>query len=65
MIDTIKNAPFFEKYDDFKDYVLKQSALTDEDFSKTLRYVLTGAEQGPDLAKIYKYLKNYIGEIVK
>jgi hypothetical protein len=26
---------------------------------------LTGVVDGPDIAEIYKYIKNYIGEIVK
>ncbi|WP_373070972.1 glutamate--tRNA ligase [Sulfurimonas sp.] len=65
MIDAIKNAPFFDAFDDFKAYISKETDIDDENFSKILRYVLTGAEEGPDLEKIYKYLKNYIGGIVK
>lgn len=65
MVDTIKSAPFFEEYDDFKNYIMKESGLKGENFSKSLRYVLTGAGHGPDIAKIYKYIKNYIAEIVK
>ncbi len=62
---TIKNAPYFEEYSDFKSYVMKESGLKEKDFSKALRFLLTGASDGPDIADIYKYLKNYIGEIVK
>jgi len=65
MIKTIKNAPYFEEYDAFKKYIMNETDLKDTNFSKTLRYLLTGAKNGPDIAKIYKYLKNYIGEIVK
>jgi glutamyl-tRNA synthetase len=65
MIETIKNAPYFEEYDDFKKYVMKESGLKGKNFFKPLRYLLTGAGNGPDIAQIYKYLKNYIGEIVK
>ena len=65
IIEIIKNAPYFEEYDEFKKYIIKKSELEDEIFSKTFRYVLTGAENGPDIAMIYKYLKNYIGEIIK
>ena len=65
IINTIKSAPYFEKYDDFKNHIMKESNFKDDDFLKVLRYVLTGADDGPDIAEIYKYLKNYIGEIVK
>ena len=62
---TIKNAPYFDEYSDFKNYIMKESGLKGKNFFKPLRIILTGAEHGPDIAKIYKYLKNYIGEIVK
>ena len=62
---AIKSAPYFDKYDDFIDYTMKESGLSSEDLIKPLRYVLTGTENGPDIAGIYKYIKNYLGEIVK
>jgi glutamyl-tRNA synthetase len=65
MTETIKNAPYFEEYDDFKKYIMKESGLKGKNFFKPLRYLLTGAGHGPDISDIYKYLKNYIGEIVK
>ncbi len=65
MAETIKGAPYFDEYDDFKNYIMKESGLKGENFSKPLRILLTNAEYGPDIAEIYKYLKNYIGEIVK
>ncbi len=65
MVETIKNAPYFEEYNDFKNYIMKESGLKGKNFFKPLRYVLTGAGHGPDVADIYKYLKNYIGGIVK
>jgi len=65
MAQAIKSAPYFEKYDDFKDYIMKESGLNGENFSKSLRYLLTGTGHGPDVAEVYKYIKNYIGEIVK
>ena len=63
--ETIKNAPYFEDYNDFKKYLMKESGLKGKNFFKPLRMLLTGAEHGPDISDIYKYLKNYIGEIVK
>lgn len=65
MLKTIKSAPYFDKYDDFKNYIMKESGLQGENFLKPLRILLTNAEHGPDIALVYKYLKNYIGEIVK
>ena len=65
MTKTIKEAPYFEEYNDFKNYVIKTSTLKEKDFVKLLRILLTNAEHGPDLVQIYKYLKNYIGEIIK
>ena len=65
IVETIKNAPYFEEYDDFKKYIVEKLELKDENFLKSLRFVLTGAGDGPDIAEIYKYLKNYLGEIVK
>jgi len=65
MKNVIKSAPYFNAYEDFKNYVMKESNLQDENFLKPLRFLLTNSEDGPDVAEIYKYLKNYIGEIVK
>jgi len=62
---AIKDAPYFDEYEEFKNHIMSNSGLEDEEFSKVLLVVLTGAQNGPDIAKIYKYLKNYIGEIVK
>lgn len=65
LLTTIKSAPYFDEYDDFKNYIMKESGLKGKNFFKPLRLLLTGAEHGPDLAEVYRYLKNYIGEIAK
>jgi len=65
LVDTIKSAPYFETYDEFKKYLMKNAKLEEEIFSLTLRYILTGAENGPEISDIYKHIKNYIGEIIK
>jgi glutamyl-tRNA synthetase len=65
MCDCIKNAPYFEEYEDFKNHIMQETNLKGKNFFKPLRLLLTGAEHGPDVAEVYKYLKNYIGEIVK
>lgn len=63
--EAIKSAPYFEEYEDFKNHILKETGLNDQDFLKLLRLLLTGAQDGPDIALVYKYIKNYIGEIAK
>ncbi|TKI69867.1 glutamate--tRNA ligase [Sulfurimonas crateris] len=63
--EAVEGAPYFEEYEDFKNHIMKESQLEGENFSKPLRIILTGAEDGPDIALVYKYIKNYIGEIAK
>jgi glutamyl-tRNA synthetase len=65
MKEVIQAAPYFDKYDDFKNYIMKESNLSEEDFLKPLSLLLTGSKDAPDVALVYKHLKNYIGEIVK
>ena len=65
MRDVIKAAPYFETFDAFKAHIMSESGLEGENFSKPLRLLLTGAEDGPEVADLYPYLKNFIGEIVK
>lgn len=62
---SVKSAPYFENYESFKEYIMQETGLQGDDLVTPLRILLTGAKQGPDLAHVYKYLKNYIGEIVK
>ncbi|MDQ7068802.1 MAG: glutamate--tRNA ligase [Sulfurimonas sp.] len=61
----IIDAPYFDQYEEFKSYIMKESALKEEIFADALYILLTNAQDGPDIAEIYKYIKNYIGEIVK
>ncbi len=65
MRDTLKEAPFFEEFNEFKSHLMNESGLKGEDFLKSLRILLTGVEQGPDLALVYPLIKNYLMEIVK
>ncbi len=62
---AIKAAPFFGEYSDFQKYTMKESGLKGKFYFKSLRLILTGAEHGPEIADIYKHLKNYLAEIVK
>ena len=63
--EVLKNAPYFENYDDLKDYVIQKTDLKGKNLFKPLRYILTGVENGPNLTDIYPFIKNYIGEITK
>lgn len=62
---AIKSAPYFEEYEDFANHIIVESGLEGENFTKPLRLLLTNASEGPDVAIIYKYLKNYLEEIIK
>jgi glutamyl-tRNA synthetase len=61
----LQKAPFFDNYDDLKDYISLETNLKGENLSKPLRYILTGAHNGPNISDIYLFIKNYLGEIVK
>ena len=62
---ALQKAPYFEDYEDLKNYVVENTALKGKNLFKPLRYILTGVENGPNLADIYPFIKNYIGEIVR
>ena len=65
MIESIKKAPYFEQYEEFKNHIIKETKLNDDDFLNTLRYILVGSKDTPDITMIYKHIKNYIGGIIK
>jgi len=60
---VVQNAPMINDFDAFKSYVMKESGLKDENFSQALRLLLTGAQEGPELADIYPLIKPYLLEI--
>ena len=59
--DCLINAPFINDFNQFQEYVIKHTKIKDE---TPLRFILTGATSGIELAKIYPLIKNYIGEII-
>ena len=63
--EALQEAPHFEEYAAFKKHLLEATGLQEQDFETTLRILLTNEDEGPDIAAIYKCLKNYIGEIIK
>jgi glutamyl-tRNA synthetase len=63
MSDVIFDAPMINSYDAFESYIMEKTGLSGENFLKPLRYLLTGAEDGPELSDIYPYIKSYILEV--
>ncbi len=63
MQDIIFNAPMIDDFNAFKNYIMLESGLKEENFIKPLRVLLTGAEYGPKLSDIYPLIKSYLLEI--
>jgi len=63
MQKIIADAPMINNFNDFSNYLMKESGLKDTHFSKPLRVLLTGAEHGPELSHIYPLIKSYLLEI--
>ncbi len=53
-----------ESFDAFKKELMERSGLKGKRFFKPLRLLLTGAQHGPEISEIYKYLKDYIKKVV-
>ncbi len=58
--DLIADAPAFDEFDKFKEYLIQESGLQEQNFFKPLRYLLTNTESGPKLSEIYPLIKSYI-----
>ncbi len=64
--EALKDAPFFEKFDDLRSYLMQESGLEGDALLHSLRILLCGTtEDGPDLDVIYPLIKNYLTEVVK
>ncbi len=61
----VKDAPYFEKYDEFKKYLSEKSELRGENFLNPLRILLTGEQSGLNLEEVYPQIKNYLQEIIR
>jgi glutamyl-tRNA synthetase len=63
--NTLQKAPFFDNFEELEKYIAQETNLKDEDLSRSLKYALIGAYNGPDILNIYPLIKNYLGEIVR
>ena len=63
--ECLQKAPFFDDFEELKKYIAEETSLKGKQLFKPLRYVLTGADNGPNISDIYPLIKNYLGEIVK
>jgi len=60
-----KEAPYFEKFDDFKAHLANKSGFDEKTLFKPLQFLLTKSNESPILSDIYPHIKNYLGEIIK
>jgi len=65
IVSCIQHAPYFADFNDFKNFVSKETGLKGKNFFKPLRIALTGVEHGPNLSEIYPFIKHYLTEIAK
>ena len=61
----IKDAPFFENFDEFKKYLEEKSKIKGQKFLNLLKILFIGEESGPDLDDLYPLIKNYLQEIAR
>ncbi len=61
----IQESKNFENFENFKQYLMQKSGLKGKKFFKSLRFLLTGRENGPRLNELYPYIKDYLKEITR
>jgi len=61
--ELIASAPAFETFDKLQKYLVTKSQLTEETLLQVLPHLLTGTGDGPELSKIYPFIKSYILEV--
>ena len=61
----VKDAPYFNDFDTFLEYLSKKSALDDKVLNEILNEIFELEDSKIEFKDIYKYLKNYLGEIIK
>ncbi len=63
--DLTLKAPHFDDFEAYEAYLAEHSGLKEKNLFKPLRILLSGTDNGPELADLYRYLKNYIKEVAK
>jgi len=63
--DLTLKAPHFDDFEAYEAYLAEHSGLKEKNLFKPLRILLSGTDNGPELADLYPYLKNYIKEVAK
>ncbi len=61
----LRQAPYFEKFDDLVRDVESATSLRGDTLFRVLRLLLTGSETGPELATIYDCIKPYLLEVIR
>ena len=61
--DLIFEAPILDSFDEFQNYLITKSGLSEDEISKPLEKLLTGTAHGAKLSEIYPYIKSYILEV--
>ena len=64
MAEYIETMPMIDDFTDFYDDIERKTGLKDENLHTPLRLLLTGAEDGPELSKIYPLIKPYLLEVI-
>ncbi|WP_024955551.1 glutamate--tRNA ligase [Sulfurospirillum arcachonense] len=63
--NIVKEAPYFENFNDFKAYLMQNSELENEKFENLLSTLLTGEQSTSNLEALYALIKNYLQEIAR
>ncbi|MDR1976174.1 MAG: glutamate--tRNA ligase [Campylobacteraceae bacterium] len=63
--ESLQEAPYFEEFEQFKNYLFQKTSLKGKAFFRPLRLLLTNSEHGPELAALYPVIKTYLREIIK
>jgi len=61
----IKNAPYFDEFDEFKKYLTDKSKFEEKFLYKLLGILLTNDENGHEFIHLYPFIKNYLKEIAR
>jgi len=65
LVQIIKKAPMLYSFEEFKNYLFKNSSLSSDRVLKALSMLILGEEDIEKLDKIYPYINPYILEVVK